>query len=287
MILVNAGWAYTALSVYWPTELSTAQSSRPPAIAEMKRLTELDPADATLSLTSPIIVRTGSIGGDSNLGWGLPESDFYGISPEATVEAMAQLAANHPRIWHYRLYDTVSDPNGLIRQWLRENTALEYSLPVPGRDYLLLERYRTDSSLAMPETTESRIDLPDAGMSLVAYSFAPTVAAGEMLYTNLIWEPIGAANTPTPASVSLRLYDAAGQFLQSDSPITLIPNGRTNQTLALPIAAGAISGTYTIAIVIYAPDTLQPFAATAQDGGELPSPIPLGEVAIELPAGDR
>jgi hypothetical protein len=32
----------------------------------------------------------------------------------ATVAGLASLAATHPRLWHYRLYDTVSDPDGLI-----------------------------------------------------------------------------------------------------------------------------------------------------------------------------
>jgi hypothetical protein len=38
-----------------------------------------------------------------------------------------------------------------------------------------------------------------------------------------------------------------------------------------------------LSTVVYAPDTLLPYTATTSDGSTLPSPIPLGEVAVELP----
>lgn len=282
-ILVNAGWVYTALDLYWPNELPSPSASRPPAIAGMPRLPALIQSSDSLATSAPIIYRTGSVDGPSSLGWGLPESDFYAISQSATTEALAELTANHATIWHYRLYDTVSDPNALIRNWFKEHTTLEYSQPFPGPGFLLLEGYRTSAQIPPTPTADIEISYLDAALHLKTVSYPDTLPAGETLYVNLAWEKIAAVAPAQSPSLSLRLYDAQGQFLlQSDTPVTAA-NMDSSQSLALPIPADTIPGAYTLSLVVYAPENLEPYAPTAVDNTQLPTPTSLGQVTIGLP----
>lgn len=281
VILVNAGWVYTALSVYWPDELPAPSASRPPAIATMLRLKDVD-ANTAWSQTAPSVVRTGSIDGPETLGWGLSESDFFTISVTETTAALQVLAANHNRIWHYRLYDTVNDPDALIRKWLNAHTTLESSQPFPGNGYLLLEGYRTPASIEPFEPTPIDIHYADAGVNLVSISHPSSVTAGETLYVSLIWQTTGSSQPAGALAESLRLNDASGQMLiQSDTPVIFDSDGKGSQILALPVPANAIPGDYSLAVVLYAPDTLAPFAATENDGASLPSPTPLDTMVIQ------
>ncbi|MCC6456510.1 MAG: hypothetical protein IT328_16255 [Caldilineaceae bacterium] len=283
-IIVNAGWVYTAIALYWPTELPSPATSRPPAIAGMPRITE-QAALPSSTTTAPLVYRTGSVEGPSSLGWGLPESDFFAISQDATTSALAQLAASHATLWHYRLYDTVSDPGALIRTWLNDRTTQDYSQTFPGPGFLLLESYRTSTEAILTEATSADITYPDAGLHLNALSHAATLPAGETLYVTLEWQTMGiTAPSQTPA-LSLRLYDAHNQFLlQSDTPVIANPTGSSTQSLALPIPAGTMPGDYTLSLVVYAPDTLAPYTALAADSSPLPSPTPLGQLSIRIPA---
>jgi hypothetical protein len=271
------------ISVYWPTELSTPNATRPPAIAAITRLSDLDTLIESASSENPILIRTGSINGPETLGWSLPESDFFTISSTETTDALTQLAATHQRIWHYRLYDTVSDPDGLIRQWLNDHTIQEFSQPIPGRDYLLLEGYRTQAAIPAP-SSNTHIEFPDASLTLVGQSYPATIPAGETLYVALTWQSIVGNAPPATPALSLRLYDAQGNFdLQNDTLVVTNAAGQNVQSLALPIPADTIPGDYTLSLVLYAPDTLAPYAAIAGDDSPLPSPLLLGPVAIDLP----
>jgi hypothetical protein len=279
-ILVNAGWVYTALSVYWPTELSSPDATRPPNIADYFRLG--DSQDDSPS--QPVVVRSGSVDGSPNLGWGLPESDFFALSRQDTIEALAQLAATHTRIWHYRLYDTVSDPQGIIRDWLTQNTRQEISRPIPGRDFLRVERYHTKSPAPTAPQSEPSIIFPKAQVSLASINFSPTVPAGETAYVNLTWEIPGATALDAPPALSLRLYDQQGNFiLQNDVPVSLQANISNTQSLALPIPADTIPGEYQVELIVYSPSDGAPFAAAAADNSALPSPLVLGALKVQLP----
>jgi hypothetical protein len=247
----------------------------------MLRLKDVD-ANTTWNLTTPIVVRTGSIDGPENLGWGLPESDFFAISAAETTAALEELAANYNRIWHYRLYDTVNDPDALIRAWLHEHTTPEFSQPFPGNGYLLLEGYRTPTSLEPFEPEPIDIQYADAGVALIALAHPATVAAGEILYVSLTWQTIGSPQPGSALAESLRIYDSSGQMLvQSDMHVVFDTSGKASHMLALPIPANAVAGDYSLAVVLYSPDTLAPFAATAGDGASLPSPTPLDTVTIK------
>jgi hypothetical protein len=283
-ILVNAGWVYTALSVYWPTELPTPDASHPPAIIAMPRLVDINSDMAFDPNSGPIVVRTGSINGPTTLGWGLPESDFFAISAPATTKALTTLAANTARIWHYRLYDTVSDPTALIRTWLQEHTMQETSQPIPGRDYLRLESYRTEKTRSITEPGTTLAGYPDAALRLVASSHVATHPAGEILYVTLTWQDEASEERTLTPAISLRLYDAHGQLqVQSDTPVVINPNALSTQQLALPLRADTIPGDYLLSLVVYAPDTLAPYLAIAADGTTLSQPTQLGNITVSPP----
>ena len=280
-ILVNAGWAYTALEVYWPTELASPNASRPPALAEIARLTQSAIGTETPPATTPTIYRTGSINGAPSLGWDLPESDFFAISPQETFDALARLTQTHPRIWHYRIYDTVSDPDGLIRQWLNDYTTQLFAHPLPGRDYLLLEAYATDA--ATPSSMQSaNITFPDLALRIINSSMPTSLPAGETLYVSIDWLTAPEFEQGNTA-LSLRLLDSTGRtIVQQD---TQLEAGATQslQTLALPIPADTIPSAYQVGLVVYSPATLAPFAAVGPAGAPIASPLPLGDIAIQLP----
>jgi hypothetical protein len=285
-ILANAGWAYPALAVYWPTELPTPAATRPPAITAITRLAGGRATSASTDVVGPllpIIYTAGSVEGDNSLGWGLPESDFFAVSKDVTRTALMRLAERNTRIWHYRLYDTVSDPQQVIRRWLKEHTTLDYSQAIPGRDFLLLERYRTGLLSTQGPDGTSNITFADAPLQLAGHTIPAEVAAGEMLYVNLFWEhePV---DSVTPSALSLRLYDAQGSFiLQSDEQLFPNESGGPNRFFALPVPADTPPGVYYVALVLYAPDTLAPYLPLAEDGATLSIPTALSEVTINLP----
>ncbi len=102
------------------------------------------PAPAALDASAakfPQGITTGSIDGDPSLGWGSQEADFYAITGDNAVTALEAIGSNHARIWHYRLYDTVNDPNGLIRNWLRSGLDLNSETAFTGPGFLKLEEY--------------------------------------------------------------------------------------------------------------------------------------------------
>jgi uncharacterized membrane protein len=285
LILVNAGWVYTALSLYWPTELATPHATRPPDIAAMPRLMDMKNNEATLPIDVPILVRSGIVDGSNTLGWELPESDFFAISATDTTEALEQLANNSTRIWHYRLYDTVSDPNTLIRSWLQENSTLESSQPFPGPGYLLVENYRINRSPTPPQSTTTIVEYPDTALNLINVTHPPTLPAGETLYVTLTWQDTAPSSRTTAPALSLRLYDARGQFvLQSDTPIATNATGISTQALALPIRATTIPGDYTLSLLVYDRDTLAPHSASTAEGTSAIVPTPLGQLTVTLPS---
>ncbi len=129
------------------------------------------------------------------LGWGSPASDFFAISTAATEEALAALAQRHPRLWHYRLYDTVSDPQGVIRTWLDQHATLVQEQTIPGRDFGALQLFALQPTTATPTeySTAPGNALPDdasfdGALTLLSHTAPVSVSAGSYLYTDLFWQ---------------------------------------------------------------------------------------------------
>lgn len=291
-ILVNAGWTYTALAVYWPSDLAAPTGALVPALNKPSRLTaftsEKEGAATDLSFSQPLPVVSGSIDGPSTLGWGDPNSDFYPISQIDTELALTRLAAHSRRIWHYRLYDTVSDPQALIRQWLERHTTQRLDQPIPGRDFGRLQLYETmenpqDMGRIFPDRPLGI--LFDNQIGLVGFDPPLPVSAGSMLFVTTQW--IGIANPPDSLSASLRIYDQGGHLLaQTDgalSPPTSswIPGERHIQTFALSIPAALPPGEHPLQLLIYRQNDGQPLIV--HNYRPAWQQMPLGNVTV-LPA---
>jgi mannosyltransferase len=284
-ILVNAGWVYTALALYWPVELPNPFAATPPPIDAYLRLTDTKAATA---LQAPSILRSGSVDGAPGLGWGDPQSDFYAISTAATETALAAVAAHAPRLWHYRLYDTVSDSAGVIRTWLATNGEQRVDHPFPGRDFLRLQMYEFPKAVATSPASAMPVATFGSAVELEQVTFAPQVAAGTRLYVQTGWRALpGLAQQPGDLAWSLRLYAANGALLaQADSgawlPTTQWQPGKLYALpLALSLPAAAKPDTYTLQLVVYDRTTGQPLPLAASP--EPASTLPLGEVTV-LPA---
>lgn len=293
-ILVNAGWVYTALTTYWPTELVGVDAATPPPLHQLIRLADdqirwsPETKAATASLTTPLAVRTGSVDGAPALGWGDQASDFFAMSRTATTDALDTLAQQVNRLWHYRLYDTVNDPQGVIRSWLETHNTLVTETPIPGRDYLRIQLYQNKQA---PTAAVAWTALPlplahftgDLTLQQVAVS-TPTVTAGAYFYPQLTWQPPAArALLPAMLSFSLRLYTEDGHLLaQADEtpqqPVTAWSTPYV-YTLALPIPIATPPGAYPLMLVVYDQQSGVPLTLQGQETPEQALPLGMLQVA--------
>jgi hypothetical protein len=281
VILANAGWVYPVLLTYWPDE---SAASAPPPIQQVARL-----GDALTAGDAPIIVRTGSVDGAPDLGWGNPASDFFAMSSAATTAALTDLAATHPRLWHYRLYDTVSDPDGILRAWLGANTDLRGEWQIPGRDYGLVQLFasRSTTSTVVPAAWRADGAIFGDALRLAAVAAPKDHPAGQHFYVNLQWEPLPAlADLPADLSMSLRLYDGAGSLVaqQDEPPATPTRSWSAGlpqvQALALPVPGATPPGVYSLELVVYRQDNGEPLAVPENERSVFGQRYRLGSVEI-------
>ncbi|RIK53528.1 MAG: hypothetical protein DCC57_08175, partial [Chloroflexi bacterium] len=249
-ILVNAGWVYPALAVYWPQTPAGPRDAAPPPITAFPRLSAfLQPAHppdvaGTETPLAPVVIRAGSVDAPPTLGWGRADSDFYALSAADTLAALDTLAASYSRVWHYRLYDTVSDPTGVIRRDLAAHGPAFFSATLPGPGYLLLEGYPLDGP--RPDLGPATGSATFGGSVRLRSAQAPTaVAAGSYLYVATVWDEIG-DNATGARATSLRLYAHDGTLVaQADAPLLdpTAPEPRP-QSLALPVPAATAPSAY-------------------------------------------
>jgi uncharacterized membrane protein len=285
-ILANAGWIYPILTTYWPGGMAGASGgelgvessagSAPPPLEPPVRLIDYTQMASSPTLATPLVVRSGSVDGPPSLGWGDPASDFFAIGPGETTAALGALAQDARRLWHYRLYDTVSDPTGLIRTWLATNTLPTAETPIPGRDYGLVQLFTTPRGAPEPVPAGTPLATFGGAVELSAAAAPPTATAGSYLYVDLLWHALPPlADLPADLSLSLRLYDAAGQAVaQADGPLHDLP-ARTwdpalsyPQVAALPLSSNLAPGTYTLGAIVYRQDNAEALPVTAGGAGD-------------------
>jgi uncharacterized membrane protein len=259
VVLVNAGYTYPALLTYWNGD----------PIAWRGRLPE-DYGDAARQ--GPVVVQTGTVDGDPSLGWGDPESDFFAMSRAETVAALERLFADFDRVWVYRIYDTVTDPDGSIRRWLREHGTQFEDLVFTGEGQLRVQGFLSgrEPLVATGQSLDAArlkgdAALIDGSLRLEGATWSSEVEVGEDLDLTLVWR----VDSSPPADVILfaAMFDqaeanvtAGGQrWAQVDErPLgTLYPpaawsEGATIRTpLRVPVAPGTPPGRYRLEVGWY------------------------------------
>lgn len=193
-ILVNAGYAYPALVYYFPEPLTR------------ERLVNYQRASGS----APLVLQTGSIGGAPNLGWGDPQSDFYATSAEETQAALGRVFANHPRVWMLRLYDTVVDPQGILRAYFDEHATLLDDQAFSGESQTRVQGFLTQTTRELPPTaTILNQNLADR-VELVGYETAAgEIERGGFFDAVLYWKLLQSVNYNY--QVTLQLLNANGE----------------------------------------------------------------------------
>ena len=176
-ILINAGYSYPAFLYYYEGK-----------VAWRGRLVDYPPDGD--GRDGAIILQTGTIWGDEGLGWGDPASDFYATSEEETAQALERVFAHHDRVWVYRIYDTVTDPQGFIRQWLEEQGRMLGEERFAGESYMRVQCYLTtrDEEYSTEPVHHSLDEEVAKGLRLVGYDAPRAARSGDELQVSLQWQ---------------------------------------------------------------------------------------------------
>jgi uncharacterized membrane protein len=280
VILVNAGYAYTALLTYWPGP-----------IAWHGRLIDYtqDEAQQAAAERDVVILQTGHVDGDPGIGWGNPRSDFYALPREQMQTALRDLSAQTDRLWHYRIYDTVNDPQGAIRNALAAGWTL-----IDDRVYSGEANLRVQSWQGMRPLLSSYLP-PEIGAwgEWLAAAAQPDVVPGQVEAGEIIDVPgvqwrVLAGRPGYRVHLSLRLSDNAGEIWAIyDEPLggnqqDLRQLSTLVQSLRLAVPLGTPPGEYTLDAVIYDPDIakiVQPYGTSARGDHAV-----LGTIQVSRPA---
>lgn len=287
-ILANAGWIYPVLTTYWPVDIAGVDGSVPPPISALLPIVGYaqSAVDNPALLQTPAIARSGSVDGEPSLGWGNPQSDFFPVSRADTTAALDAISARAGRLWHYRLYDTVSDPNGAIRSWLDGNATLLAESPIPGRDFGLVQLYELPGQAGTPPPSAADAVCFASAFCLDGYAQPAGATAGASLFVASRWRALQAL---PDLALSLRLYDDGGRLAaQADAPIlpatgTWAAQESRSQPLALPLPVSLKPGAYRAEVVVYRADDGTPLPPDAVQQAVEGQRWPLGIVEI-LPA---
>ncbi len=266
-LLANAGYTYTAVATY----------SQLPGL-ERRRLVPYRPPEQP---GAPLLLQTGTVGGSSQLGWGNPAADFYAMSPAETLAALEQLAADYPRLWLLRAYDTVTDPDGLIRDWLAGHAIPLEDQPFAGESNIRVQGYLL---AAPPPPPGSAIPFKD-GVRLLGWQLpGQPWQAGQTIPVKLWWQ----ADAPPTADykLSLKLWQADGTLAaqgEDEWPGGALyratrwqPGEAVYHPAAITLPASLPPGQYWLNAELYHPDTIQPLPR-ADDGSTV---VTLGPVTV-------
>ena len=284
-VLINAGYAYPGFLYYYDGP-----------ITDRVRLTAFEPTDHLVfpQPQLPLLLSTGTIDGDPNLGWGNPDSDFYAASQVETAAALNRLTETFPRIWMLRIYDTVTDPDGVVRDWLATNTTPFDDGSFTGESFIRVQGFMSTNQPPPPQEAEVGLE---GGITLMGWEVTPTGGqrAGQPMDVVLWWRmdaPLASdAQWPdTPYAVSLKLWEAEGQgtesklgaqqdewpmgglFLTSDWP----PGHNVRHPMRLWLPPDLPAGQYKLEVEMYDPTTLQPLPRRDGQGHT----VPVGSVTV-------
>ena len=280
-ILVNAGYAYTALLTYWDGD-PIAWRGRLVGAADWRAAAWREGAGS-----GPVVVQTGSVDGEPSLGWGDPDSDFYAMSRAETADALERLFADFDRVWVYRIYDTVTDKDGFIRGWLDEHGVQFTDQVFGGEASLRVQGYLTSRDPLADATVCVDEQLDDGSLRLVTVSPPPPeVAVGGAVDVALVWE--AGAPPAQDAILFAGLFDETGRrWAQTDErPLgPLYPakdwavGSAVRTPLRIAVAPGTPLGAYRLEVGWYRFVDGQPVWLPWTTGDR----VRLGDVAVVAP----
>jgi hypothetical protein len=286
VVLLNAGYAYPALLTYWQGGVNSLSrlSASPPAPGSDNRL---------------VAVITGSLDADPNLGWGDPRSDFFAMPSAEAVDKLGLLFERFPRVWHFRIYDTVGDPDGRLRGALELAGRAIEDRAFGGEANMRVQGFVPRQG---PEWASDRpvVRYPP-GLELQWEVLRETVTAGETLYPTLTWRAEEQPGSDVATSIRLVGPDGTTWSQAADErPLGEMftthrwQSGQTGQQrFALPVPLGTPPGDYTVELLVYdpasgtawEPDALGTEAARAAStvDAQTPAALALGRIAVTRP----
>lgn len=282
VILINAGYAYPGFLYYYAGP-----------VADRVRLVDFQlPGDsAGLWLDYPLLLSAGTIDGNPHLGWGDPDSDFYATTQASTATALTRITHTFPRLWMLRIYDTVTDPQGFIRDWLTLNTTPFEDHLFSGQSFMRVQGFMSTSQ--PPPLQPSQVAL-EGGITLIGWDVksASSQKAGTPLDVVLWWQADAASSTDTPYAASLKLWGTESQESESELylaaqqdewPVGSLlltpdwpPEGVIRHPMRLWLPSDLPPGHYWLNIELYDPTTVQPLPRRDGQGHT----IPLGMVTV-------
>jgi len=225
----------------------------------------------------------GIINGDPNLGWGRPDSDFYSISPEQVEAGLSRLNESFPRLWVLRAYDTVADPDGMVRAWLKEHMLMFEDRTFAGESYVHVSGYMSTRQ-SPPEMDPVPME---GGLTVLGWQ-APSLAAAGQPVDVVLWLEVADGSTAAkkPAAVSLKLWGLRAEsgenapYLVAQQDVwpagnrLLTPEWRSAMAVRCPmrlqLPASMDAGVYWLDLEVYDPDTLVPWERQDGTGRSVP-----------------
>ncbi len=287
-ILINAGYTYTAFDYYFdqPIAWRGRLIDYPPREISMGTIQRLVDQRA-----GAVVLQTGSIGGSANLGWGSHESDFYATTVDETRAALDRVFALHPRVWMLRLYDTVVDPNGVIRDYLATRGRIIDSQDFAGESFPLVEGYLTTRAplTALPDSATRRDVLLGGRIALLGFEPANAkVRAGAPLDVDLYWQAKQPTNIDEHLYVGLFAADGTPVASADDVPLgnalgtsRWSPGEILREPVRLIVPANVPPGDYILNVVMYNPLTNEPLGASPGEWVAKNGQIKLTSVRVE------
>lgn len=277
-ILVNAGYAYPALLTYW---------SGPP-IGWLGRLTDFNRGLMEQADGQPVVVQTGHVDGNPDLGWGDPRSDFFALPAAVMQSKLAELSVASDRVWQYRIYDTVNDQSGEIRAALGSNGTLVDDQVYPGEANLRVQLWQTMRSFVSSYAPPPLATFDDwLTLGLAPKAVPQQIRAGESLdIADVRWlRPPDLAGQDV--ATSLRLMDDAGEVWAArderlgGNQLDMAGADMLVQPLHLDIPPGTPPLTFDLVLVVYDPLTGEPLtAAPAAGAADDQTGLVLGQIAV-------
>ncbi len=255
-LMVNAGYVYPAFLYY----------ARFPQL-ERARLLPYKNAVSDV----PLLLQTGTVDGSPQLGWGNSAADFYGMDSNETLIALNHLSQDFPRLWLLRAYDTVTDPNGLIRTWLANHAIPLEDQVFSGESNIRAQGFLLNSnSLSVFETMSGfqnkSVYFADGLLLKAWYLPAQNWSAGQTVQIKLWWQ--ATASPKVDYKISLKLWKPTGELAAQGQDSwaggTLYRSTAWRigtavyQPAALTLPPDLSPGQYWLNVELYHPDTIAP-----------------------------